>query len=263
MKTVNPISTKMKPASALFALALGAFLSGCASVPQDGTHATVKRFDNLRDVRYAEVFLIGGNALTHNLQAAFYNTTDLNNRANPRNTCPAALWAKIDPEQLKSQYHVLGVFKNGPRHWTMDWIQLPVGTEHDFDGLKARWMGQVELPKGVNLKKKGSTAYKPTTVARKSEMGFKKGRPVFVLVDPQGNPWVMQAYSLIVDPNQTYASLMTLGSQLKLAPGWNYRVTVLDRDLTIHAVNGIAHIVQDEKGNTYDLCAGGSSNFIP
>jgi len=94
-------------------------------------------------------------------------------------------------------------------------------------------------------------------------MGFKAGRPVFVLVDPQGRPWVMQAYSLSVNPKLTYASLKTLGSQLKLAPGWKYKVVVLNRDLTIHAVNGIAHIVQDDQGNTYDLCAGGSSNHIP
>lgn len=261
MKTIHHIASRKKSSLPILFAAAGLLLAGCASVPQDGRQAAVKRFDNLRDVRYAEVFLIGGNAITHDLQAAFYNTTGLNNSADPKDTCPAALWAKVDPETIKRQYHVLGVFKNGPRHWTTDWIQLPVGAGHDFDGLKARWMGQVELPKGVDLKKKGSTAYKPTTVARKSVMGFKKGRPVFVLVDPQGNPWVMQAYSLIVNPGLTYKDLMTLGRQLKPAPGWKYRVVIPDSDLTIHAVNGIAHIVQDDLGNTYDLCAGGSSNF--
>ncbi len=59
------------------------------------------RFDNLRTVRYAEVFLIGGNALTHDLQAAFYNTSGLNNSADFRNTCPADLWAKVDAETVK------------------------------------------------------------------------------------------------------------------------------------------------------------------
>ena len=92
-------------------------------------------------------------------------------------------------------------------------------------------MGQVKLPKDVNLKEKGSTAYKPTTVARKSQMGFEKGKPVFILDDPEGRPWVMQAYSLIVDPSLTYESLKDLGSKLKLAPGWKFRVQVLDQDL--------------------------------
>ena len=73
----------------------------------------------------------------------------------------------------------------------------------------------------------------------------------------------MQAASLIVDPSETYDSLKDLGSKLKLAPGWKFRINVIDQDLTIKAVDGIAHIVQDELGNTYDLCAGGSSNFKP
>ena len=247
----------------LLGLAVAVSLAGCASLPQDGADAKVMRFDNLRDMRYGEVFRVGGNRLTHNLEAAFYNTTGLNDSADPRNTCPEALWAKVNPEMLKKQYDVLDVFKNGPRHWTMDWIELPVGTERNFDGLKARWMYQVKLPEHINLEAKGYTGYRPTKVERKSQMGFIKGKPVFILDDMKGNPWVMQAYSLIADPSLTYEGLKTLGSKLKLAPGWKYRVQVLDQDLTIKAVDGIAHIVQDDLGNTYDLCAGGSSNFKP
>jgi hypothetical protein len=110
------------------------------------------------------------------------------------------------------------------------------------------------LPKDVDLKKKGSSAYKPTTVARKSEMGFTKGQPVFILEDPDGMPWVMQAYSNIVDPNLTYTDLQTLEKTLKPAPGWKYRVKVLDQDLKIQAVNGHARIVQDDLEGTYNAC---------
>ena len=106
----------------------------------------------------------------------------------------------------------------------------------------------MKLPKDVDLKKKGSSGYKPTMVARKSQMGFARGKPVFILDDPDGNPWVMQAYSLIVDPNQTYESLKDLGRKLKLPAGWKFRVKVLDQDLTIRAVDGIAHIVRDDLG---------------
>ncbi len=263
MKLMKIIGTKIRTAAPILCLAFCLLLTGCAKLPDDGAAAKVMRFDNLREVRYAEVFLISGDAITHNLEAAFYNTTGLNNSADPRNTCPEALWAKVNPETLKKQYDVLGVFKNGPRHWAMDWIELPVGAKRTFDGLEARWMGQVKLPKDIDLKKKGSSAYKPTTVARKSEMGFVKGKPVFILDDPQGHPWVMQAYSLIVDPNLTYDALAGLGSKLKLPPGWKFRVKVLDEDLAIRAVNGIAHIMQDDLENTYDLCGGGSSNYQP
>ena len=247
----------------LVGLLLCTILTGCTKLPDDGANAKVRRSENLRDVRYAEIFLIGGDAVTQDLQAAVYNTTGLNNSADPRNSCPDALWAKVDPERLKKQYNVLGVFKNGPRHWVMDWSELPVGAVRDFDGLEARWVAQVKLPRDAALEKKGSTGYKPTTVARKSQMGFAKGNPVFILDDPTGNPWVMQAYSLIVDPNLSYDSLKDLGSTLKLPEGWKFRARVLDEDLTIKAVDGIAHIVQDDLENTYDLCADGSSNFKP
>jgi len=138
-----------------------------------------------------------------------------------------------------------------------------VGTERDFNGLKTRWVATLKLPKDVDLNKKGSTAYNSTTVARKSQMGFDKGKTIFILDDPEGNPWVMHAYSLIVDPNLKYDSLKDLGSRLKLPPGWKFRVKVLDQDLTIRAVDGIAHILQDDLQDTYDLCTGGAASFMP
>ena len=45
------------------------------------------------------------------------------------------MWAKVDPEVLKKQYDVLGVFRNGPRFWMYDWIELPVGAQRDFNGV--------------------------------------------------------------------------------------------------------------------------------
>jgi hypothetical protein len=48
----------------------------------------------------------------------------------------------------------------------------------------------------------------------------------------------MQAYSLIVDPKLIYDDLQTPDTKLKLAPGWTYRLKVLDADLE----------------NTYDAC---------
>jgi hypothetical protein len=176
---------------------------------------------------------------------------------------PPAIWAKVDPEGLKKRFGVLAVFKNGPRGWAMDWIELPAGPVLTFDGLEARWMGHVELPKGVDLNKKGSSAYKPTQVHRKSVMTFEKGKPVFILDDPNGMPWVMQAYSDIVDPELTYDDLAKLGDKLKPASGWKFRTKVLDQDLTIRAVNGVARIVQDDLENTYDACFDTACTYKP
>ena len=169
-------------------LALISILAGCSkAIPQDGAQAKMMRFDGLNNLRYCEIFLIGGNPITKDLQGAVYNTTQLNDAGHPQDTCPADMWAKVDIEQLKKQYDLLGVFKNGPRYWMYDWIELPVGTQHDFDGLQARWFAQVQLPK--DFKKAGSTYYNPTTVHRASHQGYKAGQTVFILDDPSGTPW--------------------------------------------------------------------------
>lgn len=239
--------------SAIIGLLLIALLAGCTKpVPQDGADAKVMRFDGLNNLRYCEVFLIGGNPITKDLQGAVYNTTALNNAADPRDTCPAAIWAKVDPETLKKQYDILGVFKNGPRYWMYDWIELPVGAQREFNGLQARWFAQVQLPEDFG--KKGSTYYNPTTVHRASHQGYKAGQTVFILDDPNGTPWIMQAYSLIVDPNLTYDDLKTLDKKLKLPASWKYRFKVLDQDLTVGAINGTARIVQDDLEGTYNAC---------
>jgi len=121
----------------------------------------------------------------------------------------------------------------------------------------------VQLPKDIDLHKKGSSAYKPTTVARKSKMGFSKGQPIFMLEDADGMPWVMQAYSNIVAPNLTYEELQMLDKKLQLPTGWKYRVKVLDQDLIIQAVNGNARIVQDDLENTYDACFETACSYKP
>ena len=113
MKIMNNIEMKIRTAAPLLFLSLCVFLTGCAKLPNDGADAKVMRFDNLRDVRYAEVFLIGGDALTHNLEAAFYNMTSQNNSDPPLDTCPEAIWAKVNPETLKKQYDVLGDSRTG------------------------------------------------------------------------------------------------------------------------------------------------------
>ena len=221
-----------------------------ASVPQDGAQAKMTRITGLNDYRYCEIFLIGGNPF--DLEGAVYNTTELNIGADKRDSCPAEIWSKVDAETLKDQFHVLGVFKNGPRHWMYDWIETPVGDAQNLSGLQVRWINYVQLP--PNMFQQGSTFYKPTTVERKSRQGYAKGQTVFILDDPQGTPWVMQAYSLIVDPNLKYDDLKTLESKLKLPAGWKYRWKVLDRDMEIHAIEGTARIVQDDLEGTYNAC---------
>jgi hypothetical protein len=103
----------------------------------------------------------------------------------------------------------------------------------------------------------------PISGKRDTQLGISKGSPAFLLDDPHGDSWCMKSASLIVDPSQTYESLKTLGSRLKLPPGWKFRSVVLDQDLVLTPDAGAVQITQDDLGNTYDRVGGAYSNYKP
>ena len=82
---------------------------------------------------------------------------------------------------------------------------------------------------------------------------------------PEGNPWVMKSVSLIFDPHQTYEQLegsrqppeARSGLEVPGSACWIQDLVFLTPD------HGIAHITQDDLGNTYDLAGGAYSNFKP
>jgi hypothetical protein len=219
-------------------------------------------YTGLRGVIYCEVWLFRSTP-DNGIAGVYYNTSDLNNSADKMNTCPDDMWAKVTVQSLEAQFDVLAAYKNGPRGWTMDTITLPVGPVETFDGVQARWMGEGHLPKGASLASAHMNPYSPLQSHRKSSMTFAKGKPVFILEDPQGTPWVMQAWGQLIDKTLTYDGLKDLGAKLKPPPGWKYRVAILDKDLTISTPKGYNWIVQDELQNTYDACKEGACNFIP
>ena len=157
---------------------------------------------------------------------------------------------------------MLASFKNGPRLWALDWIEVEMGKELDFGGMKARWVNWLDL-KGISTKP-GAADYKNITVTRHTKFGFNKGTRISVLDDPDGNPWVMKSFSLITHPDQNFAEIATLGSRVKLPAGWKFRSVVLEQDLILTPdKTGTAHITQDDFGNTYDRAGGDYSNFKP
>lgn len=233
--------------------ATGLALSGCKTAPTDADVAKMTRMDNLNNYRFCEIWLIGGDAVTKDFLGSVFNTTELNGAtAANKDSCPQAMWDKLDTEALKKQFNVLGVFKNGPRAWMYDWIELPVGPVRQLGDVQARWVNTVQLPS--NFGSAGATFYKDTIVHRKSKQGYAKGQMVFILDAPDGTPWVMQASSKIIDKNLSYEDLKTLNTKLKLPPGWKFRTKVLDQDLGIGAINGLAHVTQDDLENTYNSC---------
>ena len=232
-----------------------------AKLPPDDQGAQLMRFEGVRGQRYTEIFLIGGHAITHHLVGGVYNTLGMNDPDGTGDTCPQAVLDGVDVNELKEECGLLGAFKNGPRLWTLDWAEAMVGGERDFSGLKARWVMWLDVPK--EMRKHESVAYKPITGKRDTQLGINAGSPAFLLDDPDGDSWCMKSASLIVDPGQTYESLKDLDSRLQPAPGWKFRVVILDRDLVLTPDQGAAKITQDELGNTYDRVGGPYSNYKP
>jgi hypothetical protein len=140
-----------------------------------------KTYKSLRAVQYCEVWLFRKTA-QGGTDIVYYNTSDYNNSENKMDTCPAGMWAKVEPAELKAKYDIEYAFKNGPRGWTMDHITLPVGSVVEFEGLKTRWMGQGELLPGVQMKPGGDLQICGVSSEiehdiREGEAGFHPGRP--------------------------------------------------------------------------------------
>ena len=232
------------------------------TLPKDGAEAKPNTFKDTYGHRYTEMFQIGGNAITKNLAANVYNTGGLNGSDTTGDSCPSALLDKIDVKAMAKQYHMLAVFKNGPRLWTLDWIEVEMGKEVDFGGMKARWVNWLDL-RGISTAP-GAANYKNITVTRHTKFGFNKGTRISVLDDPEGNSWCMKSFSLITFPDQDFADIANLGSRLKLPAGWKFRSVVLEQDLILTPdTTGTAHITQDDFGNTYDRVGGPYSNYKP
>ncbi|BCW71524.1 hypothetical protein [Arthrobacter sp. NicSoilB8] len=231
-----------------------------AKVPNDDADTTVMRFDGVRGQRYAEIILIAP-AETGEMIGSIYNTTGLNDPDGAGDTCPQPLLDQLDMRVLAEEYGIPSVFKNGPRLWCLDWMDIVVGRERDFHGLKARWCMWVDVPTGLGHQEE--VAYKPITGRRDTHLGINNGSPAFILDDPDGDTWVMKSVSLIIDPHQTYDAMTNLGERLQLPAGWSYRAVTLEQDLVLTPENGTARILQDDLGNTYDRVGGPFSNYKP
>ena len=244
-------------------LMVGALIVGCEKMPPDNAQVSELKFDGLMGSRYTEVLLVFGNVLTSNYMAGVYNTVGLNgaNPAGGGDSTPAAILDKIDMKKVKEDNGALSTVKNGPRLWTIDYVGVKVGKERDFQGLKARWVMWFPIPDAIREGK--DLSYAVMDAKRDTSMGIRKGSRAYILDDPMGNTFVMKSASLIKDPNQKFEDLKDLGSRLKLPPGWKFRTVVLEQDLVFMTENGMAHITQDEIGNTYDRVGGPYSNYKP
>lgn len=232
-----------------------------SGLPQDDVNIELRHYDNINATRYTEIFLMGGNALTKKLVGGVYNTVGLNYDDSLMDSSPQEILEKMDMKALAREYKVLAAHKNGPRLWTLDWLEVNAGRQRNFQGLEATWVMWLDVPR--ELIDHESTAYKKIYGKRNTQMGINAGTRVYLLDDPEGNTYCMKSAGLIIDPDLKYEDLVHLGKRLKPAPGWSWRTAILEKDLVLTPDNGNVIITQDELGNTYDRVGGNYSNYKP
>lgn len=234
----------------LLAGACGSSSDGAGSATTDATDTTATTIGatSMRGERYCEVLLV--NPRNGVVSADVYNSY-------PLNTCPAEQWEALDPAALAAENAAVLAVLNGPRYWLMDEVrkdgdaaELPKAT---FGGIEMYRQASVEIGDLAAA----STPYTTRAVDRRTTFTFAAGRPVYELVDAQGNVYVMQTWSQQKDPTLVEADLAGLAPRLSLPEGWTYRTRTLDEPLIVDTTAAAAQVLQDDLGNSYSLVVGG------
>ncbi|OBJ35197.1 hypothetical protein A5630_09805 [Mycolicibacterium mucogenicum] len=194
--------------------------------------------------RYGEVLLVS--QAPTGPQVAVFNTF-------PLNDCPQEAWSALNPQALAEENGVAAALLNGPRYWLMSEIvktREDVGEKRTFGGIEMLQQATVELS-SMN-----PAPFSVNKVSRRTVFVFGAGRPVFELLDPHGQRWVMQSWSQTVDPTLSLADLPGLGPRLQVPDGWSYRTSTLTSPLRIDTTTEAAHVTQDNLANTYSLALG-------
>lgn len=199
--------------------------------------------DHMRGVRYGEVLPVF--LRDDGLHAEVYGTQMLND-------CPQHLWEKLDAAEIAKEMNAVVVKLNGPRLWVLDGLGTKVAplepVLREFGGIMFRRIATLALGDKIV-----PGAYTENKVNRGAIFFFDAGKPVYELVRPDGEAYVMQALCMGVDQNMSEESLPTLGARLAMPVGWSYRTRVLDKELVIDTTQTIATVLQDEFENSYTL----------
>jgi uncharacterized protein YbjT (DUF2867 family) len=191
--------------------------------------------------RYGEVLLV--HLGESGPEATVYNTF-------PLNDCPNELWSKLDPQAIAAENNATAALLNGPRYWLMSSIEKAV-----TDAPVTKTFGGIEMTRQatVQLSSMNPTPYTVNEVDRKAVFTFDAGRPVFELVDPDGQRWAMQTWSQTVDSALSLDDLPDLAGRVKLPEGWSFQTRTLTSPLRVDTSTRNAHVVQDDLANSYSL----------
>ena len=199
-------------------------------------------FEDVEAGRYCEVLVIYPEA-DGTIMADVYNSL-------PFGDCPQDLWDRLDVDAIAADFpDATSILLNGPRYFLM---QELFGSMRP-DGLPmVRSFGGIQMIKAATVEASsvGQMGYVQTTVNRSNTWRFTEGTRVHELIDDEGNIYVMQSFSRIVDAELTFDDLENLATRIAVPDGWRYRVRILDAHLDVQA-DGTATVLQDELQNTY------------
>lgn len=105
----------------------------------------------------------------------------------------------------------------------------------------------------VLLSSMNPAPYTVNQVSRNTVFIFNAGEEIYELRDPEGQRWVMQTWSQVVDPNLSRADLPKLADRLNLPSGWSYQPNRLTDELRIDTTARAARVLQDDLANSYSL----------
>jgi hypothetical protein len=221
--------------------------TGTTATPTTGTSTTAAGgLARQYGVRYCEVLTVTlGETAT---KAEVWGTQGLND-------CPQAAFDAIDLAAVRTEMGVTVAMRNGPRYWVLDDIVAHQiagsGQIRRFGDIDMRSIATVDFGNGLPDR----SPYSPISVKRDTEFKFDTGRTIYELTAPDGTTYVMQSYSLEIDPTLTVDALGALGARLQLPPGWKFTTRPLTEPLIVEDVDGIATVIQDELYNSYQQAA--------
>ena len=201
----------------------------------------------LRDSRYCEIILS-----KTKMDLSIYSTIGLN-------ACPENTWRNIITASVRRETGAFFAYLNGPRYWVIDGFETSALVNSEprlFGDIAMRESGVLHLTLMDIIK--GAAAYREHSVERKITWVYKAGRPIYELVNPEGQVYVMHSYSTQKSP-LTEASLAKLADKLSLAKGWYFRTIILAKDAHLKASNNTALVIRDNLLNLYQRA---ESDFI-
>jgi hypothetical protein len=194
---------------------------------------------DMRGYRSCEVGLITGAGQ----DAAIANIWNTTGACDP---IPEQLDA-LDAGTVARDHGAMRAWLNPIRQCVFDRLDVrEVGDDRTFGGISGTWMSVASAADITEATVQRS--YESRYVYRNHTVTFDAGTEVYLLVEPDGEVFVMQ----YADPTLSEHDLAQLAGRLDLPEGWGFRAEMLDQDLEVSSSkNNFAHVLNDNLDNVY------------